>query len=494
LFFDDFEGEFLVLDWDKWERAELLTINDGAKRDRVWVWGDFYPAQRAMFVAHWLPEVVANTLRDGAEHQYTSAEEARYGGVLAGKIPAANAGDYMTNNGFNIIWLDDYTLWWVATLHHHWTHTGDDALIAEVYPALHRVFELWAIRKHTYQGLLNLHLGDWYWSFLRQGGVTSFNALYVNALRCGAEIAERLGETGDAVTWSSRADSVTAAINANLFDGGSQLYVDGVNDSVHHPLDANTLTILYGIADGNRASTMLNLIESLMWGPFGTKASSPPYDTWGHNQHVWAWYVQYETEARFRLNDDLRAFETIRRPWGHMVNSDPGHTMWEFMMGDGTMENGLRNTDHAFSAGAAWLLSEYAAGIRPTSPGFATFDVIPHPGNLEWVECEFPSPLGPFSIDYSIGATRKNYQATIQIPGGPSGRVAVPKLGETAQVIFDDQMVWWPSGSAGGANEDDSYIYVPGVGAGEHTVSAAFDNEITPQPTPVEPPASLRFY
>jgi hypothetical protein len=177
-----------------------------------------------------------------------------------------------------------------------------------------------------------------------------------------------------------------------------------------------------------------------------------------------------------------------------MVNSDPGHTMWEFMMGDGTVEQGLRNTDHAFSAGAAWLLSEYVAGIRPTSPGFATYDLIPHPGHLEWVECSVPSPLGPFTIEYSIGSTRKTYQATIGVPTGTVGRVAVPKLGDDAVVYLNGERVWPPEGPTGEVYDDGHHLFLADVGAGQHTISALFDEEITPTPTPLRPPPALRFY
>lgn len=486
LFSDGFESEFLVLDGGKWDRAELLTINDGAKRDRYWYLGDFYPVQRTMFNAHWLPEIVADTLRDAAEHQFTDAEEAQYGKLISGKIPPSNLWNYMREEDQMYLILDDFSLWWVPTLHHYWMRTGDQALLAEVYPALRRLFERWALRKQNSDDLLGLHVLDWYWSLVRWGRVTSFNALYVNALRRGAEIATELGHANDAAAWSARADAVRSAINAHLFDATNELYVDSQRDRIHHPLDANTLTILYGIADEIRAATMLDLIEEHMWSPLGTIPSWPTYDSWGHNRQVWVWYVQYEVAARFQLNDDARAFEAIRRPWGHMVNNDPGRTMWEFMMPDGTMENGIRNTDHGFSSGAAWLLSEYVAGIQPTSPGFATFDQIPHPGDLEWVECSVPSPLGPFTVEYNIGSTRKTYQATLRVPSGSAGRIAVPRLGESALVILDGETVWSPSGPTGDAYADGFHLYFPNVGPGEHHLSAYFDEAI---PVPGDAPS-----
>ncbi len=480
LFSDAFDDEFLVADWDDWERAELNTINDGAKRDRVWVWGDFYPAQRAMYAAHWEPEIIAQTMRDGAEHQYDQAIEDMWGPILRGKIPAANAtgNTYMAGDGFSAKWLDDYTFWWVLTLHHHWMHTGDLAFVSEMYPALLGVLDDWSVRKMRGDGLITLGLGDWYWSFLRQGGVTSFNALYVRSLRCAAEMAEALGNTTHAANWTARADAVVAAMNAHLYDAGQQLYYDGTDDHSHYPLDANTLTILYGIADEPKITPILDQIETRMWSSIGTRSAWPHYGTWGHGNHVWAWYVQYEVEARFLNHDDLRALEAIRRPWQVMVDGDPGRTMWEFIMPDGGVESGLRNTDHAFSAGAAWLMSEYVAGIQPTSPGFATFEITPHPGELTWVQCTMPTPLGGISIEYTVDRSEKTYDADIDVPTGATGQVAVPKLGALAIVTLDGSLVWTIGGPVGNATSDENYLYFPDVGAGPHTLAAVFDQGV----------------
>jgi len=144
-------------------------------------------------------------------------------------------------------------------------------------------------------------------------------------------------------------------------------------------------------------------------------------------------------------------------------------------MPGGGVESGLRNTDHAFSSGAAWLLSEYVAGIRPTTPGFATFDIIPHPGPLNWVQGTMPTPLGGISIDYTLDQDEKLYDAQVTVPGGAVGRVAVPRLGITANVWLDDELVWTPAGPVGSAVSDDHYLYFPDVGSGTHTLAAEFD-------------------
>lgn len=478
LFSDDFEGEFLVADWNDWERAELNCINDGAKRDRVWVWGDFYPAQRAMWVAHWEPDIIAETMRDGAVHQYDQSVEDRWGPILRGKIPAANAtgNHYMTADGFAVKWLDDYTFWWVLTLHHYWLHTGDGAFVQEMFPALQGVLNDWCVRKMRGDGLIQLQQGDWYWSMLRMGGVTSFNSLYVQSLRRAADMADFIGQSSEAGGWRTRANNVVTAMNNLLWNSSEQLYYDSVEDHGHHPLDGNTLPIIWGIAPPSRIGPILDRIETRMWSSIGTRTAWPGYlGSWGHVNEVWPWYVQFEVEARFQHHDNLRAFEAIRRPWELMVDGDPGRTVWEFIDDDGGVEQGLRNTDHAFSSGAAWLLSEYVAGIRPTLPGFLTYDIIPHPGELTWVQCTMPTPQGGISIEYHLDPVARTFDADIVSPTGTNGRVAVPRLDERANVWLDGQLVWTVSGGGtGGAYSDDRYLYFTSIGPGPHTISAAF--------------------
>jgi hypothetical protein len=474
LFSDSFDVPHAVPDPSLWERGKLLTILDGAKRDRAWYLGDFYPAQRSLYVAHFSPEIVAGTLRDAAEHQYDQALEDQYGGILRGKIPASRLLDYMTEDEWHSRWLDDYALWWVLTLHHHWMRTGDLAFVEEMYPALVGLLDDWCARKMRSDGLINLDQGDWYWSMTRSGGTTSFNALYVQALRCGSEMAGALGYGARADNWSARADVVVGAMNTWLYDYGQGLYYDGTNDHGHYPLDANMLAILYGIADDAKVASILDQIQSRMWSALGTRCAWPVYDTWGHRDQVWAWYVQYEAEARFRHCDDLRGFEAIRRPWQHMVEHDPGRTVWELIDASGGLGMGFWNTDHAFSSGAAWLMSEYVAGIRPTSPGFATFDVIPHPGGLNRVQCAMPTPQGGISVEYSLDRGTGTFDLDIDVPVGTIARVAVPRLDDGAHVTLDGEPVWkgvWP---LDGATSDEHYLYFPDIDPGPHTLSAVF--------------------
>ena len=54
--------------------------------------------------------------------------------------------------------------------------------------------------------------------------------------------------------------------------------------------------------------------------------------------------------------------------------------------------------EHGWSSGAAPALTTYVLGVQPTSPGFATFTVTPHPGGLDSARGVVPTPRGPIRV------------------------------------------------------------------------------------------------
>ena len=57
-------------------------------------------------------------------------------------------------------------------------------------------------------------------------------------------------------------------------------------------------------------------------------------------------------------------------------------------------------------SGAAPALTTNVLGVRPTSPGFATFVVTPHPGDLEWARGDVPTPHGTIHVSWKLAAGR----------------------------------------------------------------------------------------
>ena len=115
--------------------------------------------------------------------------------------------------------------------------------------------------------------------------------------------------------------------------------------------------------------------------------------------------------ARFATGDDARALELVRREWGWMLDparGGPG-TMWEAIGSWGSIdgyEKRFTSMAHGWSTGAAPALTAYVLGVRPTSPGYATFDVDPHRGDLGWAQGQVPTPHGPIRFAWSRAGAR----------------------------------------------------------------------------------------
>ena len=90
----------------------------------------------------------------------------------------------------------------------------------------------------------------------------------------------------------------------------------------------------------------------------------------------------FDLLARFGAHDDRSALNLIRREWGYMLEPRAGDDVGVDRQRHRPARAPERLLDHGWSSGAAPALTSFVLGVRPTSPGFATFTVTPHPGNL----------------------------------------------------------------------------------------------------------------
>ena len=101
-------------------------------------------------------------------------------------------------------------------------------------------------------------------------------------------------------------------------------------------------------------------------------------------------------------------------PWSAAVST----TLWELFPATGGF-------NHGWSCGPLGLLDEEVAGITPTSPGFATFDVRPVLGTtLARADANVPSPYGLISILASRNVN--NNRLSVRVPPGSTGRTFQP--------------------------------------------------------------------
>jgi hypothetical protein len=370
--------------------------------------------------------------------------------------------------------LYDYYAWWVVAFADLYTRTGDETFAMRYFGHMQRQLD-WLATRANADGLLVKDAGiEWSFTLGRSGTVTYLNAVYFKALTDAATLAEALGQAGPTATWRERAARVRDAINRTLWDEGRGIYVESDQNRVQVPQDGNALVVLYDIAPPERHERILAYLQQHHWTPYGATTVAPAYghDLY-HDRRIWPFMGYYEVEARFHAGLDATALDLLRREWGHMLRSNPGSTMWEWMTADGRPENGFASLAHGWSAGATAALTESVLGLRPTAPRYDRFDAIPHPGDLSWARGRVPTPHGP--VEASGQRANDRFTQQLTVPQGTVARTGVPTGGNSAAVWVDGHLAWDGTSAHGyGARQQDGYILLD-LAPGRHEVVALTD-------------------
>lgn len=117
-------------------------------------------------------------------------------------------------------------------LHREWRFSGDDAFLAELWPAASRSLD-YAAREwdRDGDGLLDGELHNTY-DIEFHGIEPLANGIYLAALRAGVRMASHLGENEKAQSWSAAADRVAATMDAVLWNG--EYYRQVIDDPDSH--------------------------------------------------------------------------------------------------------------------------------------------------------------------------------------------------------------------------------------------------------------------
>ncbi len=160
-------------------------------------------------------------------------------------------------------------------------------------------------------------------------------------------------------------------------------------------------------------------------------------------------------------------FEDYRPSWNEVVSKNgpvPGN------------QCGFTSLCHPWGAGVTKWLSEEVLGIKPTSPGFATFDVVPHLGRtLTNVSGKTHALRGDISASFNVSSGL----CIIATPAGTIGRIGIPKVEKSIRSIkVNGRLVWDGSYHSvrgiGGASEDAQFVYFKGVRTGTYKIAVAY--------------------
>ncbi|MER5953467.1 alpha-L-rhamnosidase C-terminal domain-containing protein [Streptomyces sp. NPDC001893] len=433
-----------------------LVLHDGAKRDRDPYVGDVAVAGRTLYLTHDdAAEAARNVLADLAEHQRAD-----------GWIPPASINQYTLP-------LFDYPLWWVTCSWDYVLYTGDTDYAERYYQQLVKVLDTWYPSVTDDAGLLSKGLngtsgyGDY--AFLgRTGRITYYNANYVQALRDAARIADHVGHDADAGRWRERADKVAQAVNTHLWDEAAGAYLDSATGAVRHAQDGNAIAITSGVADAERAASALAHLDATTKRRYGNAFMDNDTLFGGASQRVYAFTSYPEFVARFESGLADSAIDQIKRTYGWMESHDPGITHWEGIGPNGSLyEGAYTSMAHGWSTGVLPALTHQLLGAKPTSPGYAAWEVRPFTGSVRWARGELPTPHGPLGVEWERqGGT---FTLTVHAPRGTRGVVALPTDGRGATVRSGGRTLWRDGRSAAsGVRLDSGRVTVSALTPGTH--------------------------
>ncbi|OLP59625.1 hypothetical protein BJF93_11135 [Xaviernesmea oryzae] len=449
---------------------EVAAIMDGAKRDRL-IWsGDIDTAGPTIAYGLGNNDYLKGSLQQLALRQHTS-------GFVEGAVPATYpliAGNNLTSE--TGVYSADYSMYVVLGAFDHLLFSGDLDFARSLWPVVQRQMA-WNATRLDKRGLFITRKEDGAdWDFYdpeKVGAITAYNAIYYRTLLSAAAIGDALGETTAAADYRSQADKLGKAINANMYNATKGYYK--ISDTVDIiAQDANAAALFAGLAPADQVQRILDSMKSALW---TTKYGPLPFGNTWWKSIVSTFISGYEVQARYASNDTLNAEALIRNVYGWLVNPknpDVSYTMWENIATDGTPGLGsYTSLAHGWATGAVSALSGYTLGIRPITPGFASWLVQPHPGSLTDVDGRVPTPNGPIAVKWS--RTSGKFTLSFSAPSQTTGMVGAPLLDGTDVTVSLDGKVVWQKGVAVGVSNavvsaDGQFLYLSQLQGGTHSL------------------------
>ena len=374
---------------------------DGIKRDR-WVWsGDATQSYLINYYSFFDNDVCKRTMR-----------------LIRGKDPVTTH--------FNNI--QDYTLYWFISLWQYYLYTGDKSFVEEMYPAACSLMDNFCLPQTDERGFLIAKPTDWVfidWADIPNkdvGDISFIQLLFAYALKALADMASIVEEKEAQERYAELFQSLMNQVFQIFWSEEKRCFTHGpaAAPDAFVTRYANIFAILLGCLDTNKKQA---IIESVLCNDEVYTITTP--------------YMKlYELLAFCEVGLYEKAEEYIKSYWGGMLSL--GCTsFWEKYNPEnvGSQHTGMYGLKygvsfcHAWGAGPILLFGKYYLGVRPVSPGYEKFIVVPHLIGGDHISGKVPVPNGVISVsltkeqvligNYSRGTGELHIDGRcIEIPSG----------------------------------------------------------------------------
>jgi alpha-L-rhamnosidase len=330
---------------------------------------------------------------------------------------------------------------------HYYYNTGDIDTLAYAYPYAHRYLTLWGLKQN---GLATFRSGAWKWTDWGPQETIDYdviqNALYYGALSAAKKMAQALNDDTHMDFYNERLASIKQAYQREYWqDGFFSSNVDKFKDD-----RANAIAILNGLAMPEQYQAIVdNVLVSNQY-------ASPHFE----------WMV-YKAMAIAENYD--AALTRMKQRYDRQVSNKKLSTLAEYLPIGGS-EN------HAWNAPST-VLSQYIAGIAPTSVAWKTFEILPNLAHMKRVKQLVPSVQGDINVE--IKRTAHDIAFVVTVPDGASAELGIPKQYFKINKINSNQQLIWQGDTFINADKgikwlgnDDKYIRLS-VSAGNYSINAS---------------------
>ena len=312
-------------------------------------------------------------------------------GVLFAPVPTGN-------------WDKDLPLQMLASVGRtgFWTYglySGDLATLRTVYPGVKHYLQIWNMQAN---GLVVPRRGSWEWGDWGDNVDLEvlYNVWYHLALQGMRSMAVELGQNEDLPWIEARLKSIGAAFNPTFWNG-REYRAPGFKGKTDDR--ANALAVVAGLASPEQFPAIIEVLKA--------------------QRHASPYMEKYVLEALCLMDQPALAQERMRQRYAKMVDYPGCTTLWEGW-GIGNEGFGGGTINHAWSGGPLTIMSQYFAGIEPTSPGFATYRILPRPGTLRQIRANVTTVKGDIGVE--LAATPDSFSLKLNSPAKTLATVGIP--------------------------------------------------------------------
>lgn len=245
------------------------------------------------------------------------------------------------------------------------------------------------------------------------------NAFHYEALLCMYELAIAMKEDNDAVFFKAQAAKVKAAFERAFINREAGVVKDG-EETEHSSLHANMFALAFNLVPENNKASVLAHVRSR-----GMACS--------------VYGAQFLLDALYNVNEDKYALQLLtavdQRSWYNMLRS--GTTMTTEAWGTEYKKN--QDWNHAWGAAPANIIVRKLMGVEPLTPSFATIQIKPQPGTLNYADLQFSTLRG--KIEVSFKKKPNAFQLRVTLPPNSKGIIYLPRTAGNDKIIKNGKVL-----------------------------------------------------